>query len=188
MDKELIKDIVGRPKWWVVVVPLMAAFVVIASMCLPKDADGAERGGLGPAPAPSSARICPSGEWSCYTAKRFAQDFRNARFGNSRGVELPPRVQRMVDRAMTKRGVANRGDDAWWRDALSFTACIGGPRWTGACRRGQRFVGDLVAETSRITVFCGGLAVIGSLAGGGAWGAGRATGACLWTRLMGVWR
>jgi len=31
------------------------------------------------------------------------------------------------------------------------------------------------------------LAVIGSLAGGGAWGAGTAVSACLWTRLMGLW-
>lgn len=115
MDKESVKDIVGRPKWWLVNVPIMVVFVVVGMLLLPDDADGAV--------AAQSARTCPSGEWSCYTADRYAAEF----------------------------------------------------------------LGDLFEETSRITVFCGGLAVIGSLAGGGAWGAGRAAGACLWARLMGIW-
>lgn len=180
MRQELIKDIIGRPKWWLVVVPLMVLFVVLASLLLPDDADGSTT-------APS-ARTCPSGEWSCYTADRYAREFRDGRFRNSHGVELPRRVKRMITRAMRAQGIAARGDDDdWWRKPLRFTACIGGPRWQGVCRRGQDSVNDMVADTSRVTVYCSGLAVIGSLAGGGAWGAGRATGACLWTRFLGMW-
>lgn len=179
MDKESVKDIVGRPKWWLVNVPIMVVFVVVGMLLLPDDADGAV--------AAQSARTCPSGEWSCYTADRYAAEFRDGRFGNSRGIEFTPRIKRMISHAMRAKNLATRGNDDWWREPLSFTACIGGPRWQGACRRGHQFLGDLFEETSRITVFCGGLAVIGSLAGGGAWGAGRAAGACLWTRLMGIW-
>jgi len=180
VDYELIKDIVGRPRWWLIAVPLMVVFLVVASLLLPDDAESAVK--------PTSARTCPSSEWSCYTADRYAEEFRDGRFRTSQGIEFTPRIKRMISHAMSSKGYTARGDDDWWRGALSFTTCIGGARWRGACRRGQEFVGELMAETTRITVFCGGLAVIGSLAGGGAWGAGRATAACLWTRLMGVWQ
>jgi hypothetical protein len=179
MDNELVKDIVGRPRWWLIAVPLMVVFVVVATLLLPDDADSAV--------ALPTARTCPSGEWSCYTADRYAAEFREGRFANSHGVEFTPRVKRMIRNAMSAKGVTSRGNDDWWREPLSFTACIGGLRWHGACRRGQESVNELIADTSRVTVFCSGLAVIGSLAGGGAWGAGKAVSACLWTRLMGLW-
>lgn len=57
MDNELVKDIVGRPRWWLIAVPLMIVFVVVATLLLPDDANSAV--------ALPTARTCPSGEWSC---------------------------------------------------------------------------------------------------------------------------
>lgn len=180
MDKGVVKDIVGRPKWWLIAAPLIVVLLVAAALLFPRDAQGVV------AQQPS-AKICPSGEWSCYTADRFADEFRADRFDNSRGVEFTPRIKRMIRNAMSAKGVAARGDAAWWEDALSYTACMAGPRWTGACRKGQEWVNDAMQETVRVTAWCGGAAVIGSLAGGGGWGAGRGGLACLWARLMGLW-
>lgn len=184
MDKELIKDIVGRPRWWLVAAPLVVIFLVLAALLVPKAADGAP-----PAPAASAALTCPSSEWSCYTPKRYARDFRHDRLRNSRGVHLPPRVERMVRRAMAAKGFATkaRGESKWWEETLGFTACLAGPRWTGVCRKGQRWVNRILTETARVTAFCGGAAVIGTLAGGGGWGAGKGALGCLWSRLMGLW-
>jgi hypothetical protein len=179
VDKELIKDIVGRPRWWLTVIPLGIVFVLLLTWLLPDDADSAG--------FREASRICPAGEWDCYTADRYADDFRAGRFGDSHGVDLPPRVKRMINDAMATRWRTARGDDAWWRRTLSVTACIGGPRWQGACRRGQEFINNVIAETSRVQVACSGFAVIGFLGGSGAWGAGKGAGACLWTRLMGIW-
>lgn len=41
MDNEMVKDIVGRPRWWLIAVPLMIVFVVIATLLLPDDANSA---------------------------------------------------------------------------------------------------------------------------------------------------
>ncbi|KAA1421225.1 hypothetical protein F0U44_02630 [Nocardioides humilatus] len=178
MDKkELIKEIIGGPRWWLVCVPLMIVWTLVVAWIWPEDAHGA-------VPPPSS-RICPSGDWSCYTADHYAKDFRAGRLRNSRGVDLPPRVERMIDAAMEARGrAAARGNDSWWRRALSATTCIAGPRWQGACRRGQEPVNELLAGTSRVALVCGGYAVIGFLRFGQGWGVGKAIGTCLWNRVM----
>ena len=179
MDKELVKDIVGRRKWWLIAAPLIVALLVMAALLVPRDAQGVV--------ARPVAKICPSGEWSCYTADRFSDEFKADKFDNSRGVEFTPRIKRMIRDQMRAKGIATRGDDAWWQDALSYTTCMAGPRWSGVCRRGQTWVNEVLEETMRVTVYCGGAAVIGSLAGGGGWGAGRGALACLWSRLMDLW-
>ena len=112
MDNELVKDIVGRPRWWLIAVPLMIVFVVIATLLLPDDANSAVE--------LPSARTCPSGEWSCYTADRYAAEFRDGRFANSHGVEFTPRVKRMISNAMSAKGMADRGNDDWWREPSDF--------------------------------------------------------------------
>jgi len=179
MDRECVKDVVGRPKWWLIAAPLIVLLLVLAALLFPEDADGAV--------APETARICPSGEWSCYTADRYAKEFRGGRFETSRGVEFTPRVKRMIRNAMRADHVPARGESSWWQETLGFTACMGGPRWAGVCRKGQYWVNRIMSETLRVTVFCGGAAVIGALAGGGGWGAGRGALACLWSRMMGLW-
>lgn len=184
MDKESVKDIVGRPKWWLVAAPLIVVLLVAAALLFPRDAEGTAAQGVVAQPA---AKICPSGEWSCYTADRFAGEFRSDRFDNSRGVEFTPRVKRMIRTAMSAKGLTARGDAAWWEETLGYTACMAGPRWTGVCRKGQEWVNAIMQETVRVTAWCSGAAVIGTLAGGGGWGAGRGGLACLWSRLMGLW-
>jgi hypothetical protein len=130
-------------------------------------------------------------EWSCYTARHYARDFRHDRLRNSRGVEFTPRIKRMIRRSMAAKGYSVeesvRGDGSWWRDTLGITACMAGPRWTGVCRTGQQWVNRILTQTIRITAFCSGAAVIGTLAGGGGWGAGKGALSCLWSRAMGLW-
>lgn len=41
VDKELVKDIVGRPRWWLINVPIMVVFLVVVTTLSPEDADGA---------------------------------------------------------------------------------------------------------------------------------------------------
>jgi hypothetical protein len=36
VDSERVKDIVGRPKWWLINVPLIVVFIVLAAMMWPK--------------------------------------------------------------------------------------------------------------------------------------------------------
>ena len=129
VDKELVKDIVGRPKWWLIAAPLVVVLIAALALLLPRDAQGVM--------APPAAKVCPSGEWSCYTADRFADEFRRDKFDSSRGVEFPPRIKRMIRNEMRAKGFATRGDGDWWEDALGFTTCMAGPRWSGVCRKGQ---------------------------------------------------
>ncbi|PWN04677.1 hypothetical protein DJ010_03395 [Nocardioides silvaticus] len=187
MDKELVKDIVGRPKWWLVAAPLIVLFLVAAALLVPKAADGATNAEAVPVATRTTPRTCPSMEWSCYTARHYGRDFRRERLRNSRGVEFTPRVKRMIQRSLSAKGYDARGDGSWWRDTLGITACMAGPRWTGVCRRGQQWVNRLLSETIRVTAFCAGAAVIGTLAGGGGWGAGKGALGCLWSRAMGLW-
>ncbi len=187
MDKELIKDIVGRPKWWLVAAPLVVLFLVLVVVLVPRSADGAPDRGRDRVADSPPAKTCPSGEWSCYTAAHYARDFRHHRLRSSRGVEFTPRIKRMIRRSMSARGYDAFGDSSWWRETLGVTACMAGPRWSGVCRKGQSWVNRILHDTIRVTTFCAGAAVIGTLAGGGGWGAGKGALGCLWSRAMGLW-
>lgn len=184
LDKERLKDIIGRPRWWLLVAPAVVAFIVIATLVFPDDADSAPP----PAAAEGASRICPSGEWECYTKKRFAREFRDRKYRSARGVALPPRVKKMIRKKAAAQGWSAGDDAAWWEEALGVTTCIAGLRFRGSCRKGQERVDKIMKRTTRVTVFCGGAAVIGAMGGGGAWGAGKGGLACFWARLMGLWK
>lgn len=195
MDQEVWKDIVGRPRWWFLVVPVLVVFVLVMSMWVLPESQGSTpvRGDeqrVAEQPVAEQrvedteqARCCAT--W--LQAKRHARKFRNGKFGNSRGLHLPDRIQRMVRADISARGVQRGDDGPWWREALQGTACIAGPRFHGACIAGQDRINELAERTARVTVICSGAALIGFLGRGGAWGAGRGGLACLWARLIGLW-
>ena len=190
MDSEVWKDIVGRPRWWFLVVPVMVVFVLVMSMWVLPESDGATPAG-GTEQRVEEQQLEEAEQPRCCAtwmqAKRYARKFRNGRFGSSRGLHLPDRIQRMVRADISARGVQRGDDGPWWREALKTTACIAGPRFQAACVEGQNRVNELAERTSRVTVICGGAALIGFLGRGGAWGAGKGALACLWARLIGLW-
>jgi hypothetical protein len=146
--------------------------------------------------AAPAASVGPQCDWNGGTCRewgeRKARQFRNDRLGNARGIYFPKYMQRRIARKMEMRygrtSTSQRdGVGDWFRDRLKITAClVRNPVGThqGTCDEGQRKVNETMSRTMKVTATCGGTAVIGSLKGGGGWGAGQGGLACLWAVFM----
>lgn len=150
-------------------------------------------------PIRTSAMACVTNTGDpCPTAGRtYARKFRNDRYGTSKGAHFPRYVKRKIRvwyanhpnaphvAARTPAGARVRTGD-WWQWPLEELACAPsfGSGYRAHCNNGNDEHTIWVHGVRKVTVVCSGAAVIGTLGGGGAIGAGRAGGACMWMLLM----
>lgn len=106
--------------------------------------------------------------------------FRSGSMGNARGFEFLPRIKTMIRNQIAVRATSpNFRDDSgpWWKAPFQGMRCMAygfnlGSLRTSSCRDSSENYTQMQRETTRITVVCGGSAVLGTLRGGGYWGAG----------------
>lgn len=129
---------------------------------------------------------CETSDCQAQWAEKRTDQFNDDKLGNAEGLHFPKAIKRRITRKMEAAGVAKplakKGVIDWWKENLKMSSCI---IWNPisvnqtTCGQGQKAVTSTLSETMKIFVRCGGLAVVGTLKGGGGWGAGKAGGGCL---------
>lgn len=143
---------------------------------------------------------------SCVTSGQYATGFREGELKNSRDRKFNARVKRKIERwydnhPQARQAAHARGFGDWWKDPFQSTICI---MWGGdqsscvrrhfkesgsAAARADRRMGIIGRETTRLSVKCGGAAIIGAMGGRldsgkmGWWGAGAGATSCLYQTL-----
>lgn len=190
MEKE--STTTSRKIVWLVVVSLLtAAWIVGVDRVWP--ADGA---------TPKRACVTISGD-PCPTPDGQVKKFKARKLQNSSQVRLTPKLREMArDYVRAHPGSARqapllRDGGHWWDWPFETTMCMmhGGKGTMTNCdtkaetgrkiASGGTWLYDVSKRTTKLTVTCGGAAVIGTLGGGGYWGAGRGAAVCLWIKAIG---
>ena len=129
-------------------------------------------------------------------AKKKARQFRKGKLGNSEGYRFPPRVRKKINKKMDAQARPTESldktkTDNWWDIPFQAFHCAANPMNMRACRSYGDNVTRSIKDTTRVTIVCGGQAVIGFVGGkatgtgkAGWWGAGIGSVACLWDEMM----
>jgi hypothetical protein len=193
--KELIKDAVGRPKWWLINGTLIALFLALviwvgnkSDAVEPTNSSGSVSSGQqtkGPVCGPTNELECKR-TW----ANKKTRQFKNAKLGNAKGFRLPKNIRTRLD---NKQGQASGystkvlADDDWWDFPGNVMKCLAYGGRTPACEEASKSQEVIAKNTVRVSIVCSGAGVIGMLHGGGWWGFGRGSGVCLWMKFAGLW-
>lgn len=145
---------------------------------------------------------CPT-EDPCTSPTSMAKAFKDHRLGHKpKNFKFPDKVRRMLKHNYAATHNNNNRCDgvggcvsSWWNsfnDSMScvpndvasgdFTCSAGSPEGLTASE-----LATFIKPTVKVTVACGGAAALGSLRGGGWWGAGVGGGACLWGKVVDLW-
>jgi len=184
-----LKNAIGTKKWWLTVAPVVLVLLIGMLVYDAKTAEGAPATNATEGPVAGASLKYPVCETDCQNewAKKRTRQFDKGKLGNAKGKRLPKHIRKRLAKkqaAMQAAGTwkAQAGPIDWWRENLKFNSCI---IWNpisvnqSTCGAGQKAVNNTLLETNKLMFRCGGLAVIGALAGGGGWGAAKAGGGCL---------
>lgn len=145
-------------------------------------------------------RVCAGNDTWMTCADWLASEFRAGRRGRTVDAAriFTPRVQDMIVAEHFKNTgrVTRAMRDSWWDGFVSDVSCglASSASWGAfTCARASDLgVGPVpmtgvVKDTAKVELLCGGAMVLGSLRGGGYWGAGIGAGGCLWGVALERW-
>jgi hypothetical protein len=170
-----MKDAIGRPKWWLTVGVALVLFLGVMVFVERADADTEQ------------VPTCGTHEVKCLAKKRVNQ-FEAHKLGNAKGKHFNAKaIKRIRNQTAARQVVLRDGCCDWITEPFKAATCfVTSPTGVhqGTCNEGQRSINRITEETRKFTFWCGGAALIGSLKGGGYWGAGRGLLGCTWTRYF----
>lgn len=120
--------------------------------------------------------------------RQMAADFRRNEIDDSAGRGIPRKISRALARYAARKAQQGIRVQNWWSSGgMDQNLCMAAWGWaggTGWClQNGHKpRVARINREIVKVTVICGGAAVIGSVKGGGWVGAGRGAVGCAWAR------
>lgn len=144
-----------------------------------------------PSKADAQMQVC---EQTC-DGTDWSRAFKAGDLHNSKNRVLGDRVERKITRWYNNRDLTMpQGDDRWWDDSLKASQCVmwGGRKSTCLYTNFEdtrRFMRIVRRETTRVTIKCGGAAILGAIGGRldsgkvGWWGAGFGAGSCMFQTL-----
>jgi hypothetical protein len=137
----------------------------------------------------------------CHTlAKQKARQFRKNKIGRSIEGEFSPKIKRLIRKWYRHHpAAAFKADPSdWWESPFEYSGCVfwkkvGKVNAATQCRNlesQERVLKDwkfIQKETTKITVKCGGAAVIAGAGSKTLWGAGAGGVGCLWLSAFDLW-
>lgn len=138
---------------------------------------------------------------NCTTAKQLSKGFKQGEMKNSKKIEFSPRVKKKIRKWIRNHPNSKMARaDSWWTWPFEASTCMvwGGDRSEclrksypddGSAARGHERINAAMRETTRVTIKCGGSAIIGAIGGRidsgrmGWWGAGAGATSCLYQTL-----
>lgn len=188
--KERAKDVIGRPKWWLINGVAIVLFITAVAVLWPEDSKAAPVSPASSSQVEQSERIICNKECQRFFAKKKVRQFKKDKLGNAKGFRLPKNIRIRLDKKQGQAaGFSGKfiSDDDWWDYPGQVFSCLAYGGMTASCDRASDIRDDIEKKTTKLAIVCGGSALIGFLGKGGWWGLGRGAAGCLWTKFIGAW-